>query len=128
MLQIKNNELRKRRKLRIRHRLKIANKAQRKRVYFRISNKHMYAQLIDDVQGKTLLTISTLSPELQKVSKKPNKAGATQLSYAFAETSQSMLKPDESLILDRGNHLFHGRMKCFAEGLIEKGIKFSKLG
>ncbi len=108
------------RKDRTRSRLRKNNRDGRKRVCVFISNKYMYAQLIDDVSGKTLMSSSTRSEKLQK-----NKEGAVELAQVFANKMQSFLKgEEEKIVFDRGVRRYHGRIKSFADALRKRGVKF----
>ena len=123
---IQLERLRQRRKRRARFKLRLLNRASRKRVYFFVSNKHMYAQLIDDTSGKTLTSISTLHPDLRKASKAmANKQNAEKLGALFYKKAISSLSNQkEPLVFDRGERLYHGRVKVFADTLREKGMNF----
>lgn len=84
------------------------------------SNKHVYAQLIDDVSGKTLLTISSLAAKSKNKSKKTEdaKTVGTKLS------EQAKAKGIKRICLDRGGFAYHGRVKALAEAAREGGLEF----
>lgn len=121
----KLNQLRERRKRRVRTKLLARNRGQRKRVYLKISNRYLYAQLIDDASHKTLLSMGTAGPNLHEKGKiAKNKEAAKKLGQSFASgISKLNLGEDSSFIFDRGDKLYHGRVQVFAETLRENGIK-----
>jgi len=85
------------------------------------SNKEIYAQLVDDVTGKTLVAASSRDKDIS--SAKGNKSEiATLVGKSVAEKA---LKAGVSTItFDRGGYLYHGRIKSLAEGAREAGLKF----
>ena len=80
------------------------------------SNKEIYAQLIDDVGGKTLACASSKDIEGTKIDQ------ATQVGKLISEKSQAV--GITSVVFDRGGYLYHGRIKALAEGARESGLKF----
>ena len=122
----KLSHLQDRRKKRIRFKLRLLNRKLRKRIYFHISNKHMYAQLIDEQTGKTLTGMSTLHfSEKKEGNTMVNKQNAEKLGELFYEkATPSLSNEKESLVFDRGNRLYHGRVKVFADTLRNKGMNF----
>ena len=85
------------------------------------SNKHLYAQLIDDVAGRTLASASTVDPTFR--SESPGSLElATKVGNLVAEraTAQNIT----SAVFDRGGFRFHGKIKALAEGAREKGLQF----
>lgn len=101
-----------------RTRAKISGTATRPRLSVFRSNKHIYAQLIDDENGKTLLCVSDL--EIKQKDKKTVVAGVVGKQLAQkAET----VKIKEA-IFDRGGYKYHGRVKALADGAREGGLKF----
>lgn len=99
-------------------RSKISGTAQRPRLSVFRSNKAIYAQMIDDVAGKTLCGTSSLNLK--------EKGTKTELSkmvgQKLAENAASM--GISEAVFDRGGYLYHGRVKALAEGAREKGLKF----
>ena len=93
-------------------------------VVFR-SNKHIYGQLIDVENGKTLTSSSSLDKELVK-ELSTVKGGKIETSKIVAKTLSSKIKSNkiESIIFDRNGYRYHGRIKAFADSLRENGIKF----
>ena len=85
------------------------------------SNAHIYAQVIDDVEGVTLVSASSIDKEL-KLEKGSNKAAAAQVGALIAK--RALDKKIENVVFDRGGYLYHGRVKALAEAAREAGLKF----
>lgn len=85
------------------------------------SNREVYAQLIDDVNNKTLLTVSSLTKDIasQKLSKIEKSKNVGKL---IAE--KSIEKGITNVVFDRNGYLYHGRVKILAESAREAGLKF----
>ena len=116
-----NTGARQRRRLGIRRR--ISGTPERPRLCVRRSLKHIYAQLIDDANGRLLTSISSLSPEAKKgVVAGSNAASARIVGQLLAE--KAVAKGIEKVVFDRAGYLYHGRVKALAEGAREKGLKF----
>ena len=112
-------EGRARRKQRIRK--KISGSTERPRISVFRSSKHIYVQAIDDSQGTTVATASTLSEGLKEVEgTKTDDAKAVGAAIAKALIAKGI----ESAIFDRNGYLYHGRVKALAEGAREAGLKF----
>ncbi|NOX97840.1 MAG: 50S ribosomal protein L18 [Nitrospirae bacterium] len=87
------------------------------------SLRGIYAQLVNDETGKTILTVSSLSPELRKKLKYGGNVEAAKLvGKALAEKCKG--KGIEQIVFDRSGYLYHGRVKALAEGAREGGLKF----
>src|SRR5262249_2318508 len=85
--------------------------------------KHIYAQVIDDVQSRTLATASSLSPELQgKLKTGGNIAAAEAVGKLVAE--KALAKGVKQVVFDRGGNLYHGRIKALADGARKAGLDF----
>jgi large subunit ribosomal protein L18 len=113
---------RKRRHFRVRK--KIQGTAQRPRLSVYRSLRHIYAQLIDDKSGHTIVSASTQEPSF-----KSQHAGATMNKEAAKIVGEVLAKRAlaaglESIVFDRGGYLYHGRVKALAEGAREIGLKF----
>ena len=107
-----------RRKTRIR--AKVKGTTQRPRLSVFRSNKHVYAQLIDDVKKQTLTGAS--ETELKAV-EKANKSGrAKEIGLLIAKKAAA--KKVTTVVFDRGAYKYHGRVKAVAEGAREGGLKF----
>ncbi len=110
---------------RVRANLRRANRHGKPRIFFHVSGRHMYAQVLDDNQGKTLVSCSTLDKSLQDAKTKcfTNKEYSVKLANILVSKMQSAsLKLDAGYVFDRGAKLFHGRVKSFADTLREKGV------
>jgi large subunit ribosomal protein L18 len=111
----------KRRQTRIRG--KIGGTAEVPRLRVTRSNDNIYAQVIDDVAGRTLVSASSLDPEF----KKQDKSGATvDGAAAVGELvgKRALDKKIATVVFDRGGHIYHGRVKALADGAREAGLKF----
>jgi large subunit ribosomal protein L18 len=110
---------------RIRHRIrrKIHGTSERPRLAVFRSGKHIYAQAIDDSAGRTLAQASTLDPEVRRDAPAGgNIAAAAAVGGAIAERLKS--SGIQTVVFDRGGHLFHGRVKALAEAVRSAGLKF----
>ncbi len=95
--------------------------AERPRLSVFRSNKQIYAQLIDDVQGVTLAAVSSAAKEMT-ATKGPKVDLAREVGKKIAEKAvQSGIK---TCVFDRGGYLYHGRVKALAEGAREAGLQF----
>jgi len=87
------------------------------------SLQHIYAQVIDDVQGKTLAAASTLSPELKgKLKSTRNRAAAEAVGQLVAQKASA--KGVKEVVFDRGGHVYHGRIQALAEAARKGGLQF----
>ena len=113
---------RSRRKKRVRK--KIRGSAEMPRLCVFRSSKHIYAQIIDDSEGRTLVEASSLSKELApKIGKKGgNKEGAALLGAAVAE--RALKKGIKKVVFDRNGFLYHGRVKALSEAARGHGLGF----
>jgi large subunit ribosomal protein L18 len=110
-----------RRKVRVRK--KVIGTDSRPRVCIFRSNKHIYAQVISDDQGKTLASVSTLSEPLADAEKKAKGVGAAKL-VGLALAKLCKQKNITEVVFDRNGFLYHGRVKAVADGAREGGLKF----
>jgi large subunit ribosomal protein L18 len=110
-----------RRHLRSRRRLEGTRERPRLSVYR--SLKHVYAQVIDDVSGRTLVSASTLSEPLQGTLKSTGScAAAAKVGELLAARAQEA--GIKAVCFDRGGRLYHGRVKALAEAARKSGLKF----
>ena len=87
------------------------------------SNKHIYAQIIDDVQGNTLVAASTLEMPLKgELAYTGNIEAAKEVGRLVAE--KALAKGIKTVKFDRGGYLYHGRVAALAEGAREAGLEF----
>ena len=114
--QMTDKRLRRRRRIRG----KISGDATRPRLSVFRSNKHIYAQLIDDVNGVTLASASSLEKDLGVVGKN-NVEAASKVGTAIAERAKKA--GVEVAYFDRGGFLFHGKIKALADAAREGGLK-----
>ncbi len=113
---------RSRRKKRVRKKIRGSSEVPRLCVFR--SSKHIYAQIIDDSSGRTLVDASSLSKELApKIGAKGgNKEGATLLGEAIAD--RALKKGIKKVVFDRNGFLYHGRVKALSDGAREHGLEF----
>jgi large subunit ribosomal protein L18 len=118
---IKNLEGRARRKRRIRK--KVNGTPERPRLSVFRSAKHIYAQVVDDVDGKTLASASTVAKDLRGGLGEGNKsAAAKKVGALLAEQCKS--KGITKVVFDRNGYLYHGRIKALADAAREAGLDF----
>lgn len=103
----------------LRIRKKVSGTPERPRLAVYRSNQHMYAQLIDDVAGKTLCAASSLDLKLDNGS---TVEAARQVGAAVAERAKA--KGVEAVVYDRGGNLYHGRIAALADAAREAGLDF----
>ncbi|MDT9754739.1 50S ribosomal protein L18 [Heyndrickxia coagulans] len=113
------NQVRKKRHARVR--AKLSGTAERPRLNIYRSNKHIYAQLIDDVNGVTLASASTLDKELSLEST-GNVEAAQKVGELIAK--RAVEKGIKEVVFDRGGYLYHGRIKALADAARENGLQF----
>jgi large subunit ribosomal protein L18 len=102
-------------------RSKLSGTAARPRLNVYRSNKHIYAQLIDDVNGVTLASASTLDKEVS-VESASNSDAAVKIGELVAK--RAVEKGITSVVFDRGGYLYHGRVKALADAARENGLEF----
>ncbi|HHX96964.1 MAG TPA: 50S ribosomal protein L18 [Clostridia bacterium] len=112
-----------RQKRRLRVRRKVRGTTQRPRLAVYRSLKNIYAQLIDDTQGVTLVAASTLEEPLRsELEQKANQEAAFKVGQLLAE--KALEKEIKQVVFDRGGNLYHGRIKALAEGARKAGLEF----
>lgn len=111
------NQIRRRVHFRIRE--KISGTAERPRLNVYRSLNHIYAQLIDDAKGETIVSSSTLAA---KIPTGGNVAAAREVGKLVAE--QAIARGVKKVVFDRGGYLYHGRIKALADGAREAGLEF----
>jgi len=111
-----------RRRRQERVRKKVLGTDARPRVCVFRSNKHIYAQVISDNQGKTLASVSTLSEALAEAAKTKGVETAKQVGLALAKACKE--KNITKVVFDRNGFLYHGRVKAVADGAREGGLEF----
>lgn len=104
-------------------RKKVNGTPARPRLAVHFSGRHVYAQLIDDDGGKTLVAASTAEKALGKKDKAAaNRASAEVIGKTIAERARA--KKIESVVFDRGGFVYHGKVKALADAAREGGLKF----
>ena len=89
-------------------------------VVFR-SQRHIYGQIIDDIKGKTLVSVSSLTQDKNK-QEKDKKTIALYLGGLIGE--KALKEGIKKVVFDKGGYKFHGRIKAFAEAARKKGLEF----
>ena len=118
----KKLELQARRRSRLRYQLKLKSGGRPRLSVFR-SGKHIYAQVIDDAQGRTLAAASTIEKELRDSLKTgADKDAATVVGKRVAE--RALAAGVTAVVFDRGPYLYHGRVKALADAAREGGLSF----
>ena len=111
----------KRRERRVRS--KITGTPDRPRLSVHRTNSHIYAQVIDDVDARTICTASTLDPEFRATGKLgSNKEAATFVGELVGK--RALEKGVTAVRFDRGGRIYHGRVKALADGARSAGLKF----
>ena len=105
-------------------RKKIIGTDERPRLSVYRSLSHLYAQIINDVDAKTIVSLSTLSPDVKDIIKNDagNVKGAVALGTALAQTC--MKKGVTKVVFDRSGYLYHGRVKALADAARKGGLQF----
>lgn len=102
-------------------RKKIRGTLERPRLNVYRSNRHMYAQLIDDSSGRTMVCASTLEKEIG-LQNTGNKNAAKKVGEIIAQ--RALAKDIQRVVFDRNGFIYHGRVAAVAEGAREKGLSF----
>ena len=103
-------------------RKKIAGTAERPRLRVFKSNKHIYAQIIDDMIGKTIVAMSTLDKSFDMGEEKGKIGAAKVVGNMIAQKAKAA--GIEKIVFDRGPYLYHGRIKALADGARAGGLQF----
>ena len=115
------NEMRQRRHQRVRR--KMSGTLERPRLNVFRSLDHIYAQVVDDVQGRTLVSASSVDKELRAELKSLNKTEqAKRVGALLARRAQAA--GVKQVVFDRGGYLYHGRVKALADAGREAGLEF----
>lgn len=107
-------------KLKMRIRKKISGTSNRPRLTVFRSNKEIYAQLIDDEKGVTLVSASTMEKNFERKGTKTERA--ISVGKSVAERAKAI--GIEAVVFDRNGYLYHGRVKSLADSARENGLKF----
>jgi len=101
-------------------RAKISGTPERPRLDVFRSEKHIYAQIIDDVNGRTLCSASSVEKDFEGLGS--NKEAAKKVGMMVAERAKA--KGIDEVVFDRGGYVYHGRVQALAEGAREGGLEF----
>ena len=116
---IDKNEIRKRKHLRVRK--SVSGTTERPRLCVYRSNSHIYAQVIDDTTGTTLVAASSLDKDI-KTENGGNIDAAKEVGKLIASRAQD--KKITEVVFDRGGYVYHGRVAALAEAAREAGLQF----
>lgn len=111
-----------RRKIRVRK--KVKGTSERPRLSVFRSNKHIYAQVIDDTAGKTLAAVSTKSKAFTEAAAKDGKKVGASKTVGKLLARIALEKGVTKVVFDRGGYIYHGRITALAEGAREGGLQF----
>lgn len=120
MSKVSRKEVREKKKVRIKK--KITGTPAKPRLCVYRSAKHIYAQVIDDSEGKTLASASTIDKGFVADDKDDKKAKATKVGKMLAE--RALEKGITEIVFDRNGYIYHGRVKALSEGARKAGLVF----
>jgi large subunit ribosomal protein L18 len=103
-------------------RVKVSGTAERPRLNVFRSLQHIYAQVIDDSKGTTLVAASTVDADLRTTLEGAKSDRAAAVGRLVAERAKA--KGIEKVVFDRGGYLYHGRVKALADGARAAGLEF----
>ncbi|MBK7480117.1 MAG: 50S ribosomal protein L18 [Bacteroidales bacterium] len=115
-------KLEKRNRIRMRIRKKISGTAEKPRIAVFRSNKQIYAQVVDDIKGITILSVSSREKEVAGQTGIKKTEQAKLVGKSLAEKCKE--KGIENVVFDRSGYKYHGRVKSLAEAAREGGLKF----
>lgn len=118
---INKNAIRQKRHIRVR--AKISGTAERPRLSVYRSTNHIYAQIIDDVKGVTLVSCSTMAKDMVAQVKEMTKVEAAKF-VGETVAKKAIAAGINEVVFDRGGYLYTGRVKSLADGAREAGLKF----
>ena len=113
-------------RMRLKHhiRLRLKGTTERPRLTVYRSLKHVYAQIVDDAVGKTLVSVSDLSAELKEKRKEAKGQVALGKMVGKLTAEKALAKNIAQVVFDRNGYLYHGVVKAAADGAREGGLKF----
>ena len=115
------SEVRRKKHMKLRNRF--SGTAERPRLAVFRSNNHMYAQIIDDTVGKTLVSASTLDKEVKAECEKTNNVDAAAV-VGTVVAKRALEKGITTVVYDRGGFVYEGKVKALAEAAREAGLEF----
>ncbi len=115
--------IRKRNKIKMRIRKKIVGTEERPRLVVFRSRKYVYAQIIDDIKGVTLVAASSLEKNIKG---ERNSAKNVEISKEVGKliAQRALEKGIKTVVFDRNGYIYHGKIKAVADGAREQGLKF----
>jgi large subunit ribosomal protein L18 len=115
------NDARLKRQIRVRK--KVRGSSERPRLNVFRSSRHIHAQIIDDVSGRTLVAVSTITPEIKSgLEYSGNIDAAKKVGAAIAQ--KALESGINTVVFDRNGFLYHGRVKALADAARENGLSF----
>ena len=118
----KINGKQRRQRLHVRLRNKVSGSTARPRLSVNFTGQHIYAQIINDEEGKTLVSVCSTEKTLKSSNIRPNISGAEKIGKLIAERAKA--KKIESVVFDRGGFRYHGKVKALADAARSGGINF----
>jgi large subunit ribosomal protein L18 len=118
---INRSEIRVKKHMKIRN--KISGTTERPRLAVFRSNNHIYAQIIDDVKGSTIVSASTVEKSIKDQLEKTNDVAAATL-VGEAVAKKAIEKGITTVVFDRGGYVYHGKVKALADAAREAGLIF----
>jgi large subunit ribosomal protein L18 len=115
-----------RRRIKLRLRKRVVGTRERPRLSVFRSASHIYAQVIDDLSGKTLVAASTVEPSVKATMADTIRGGNLKGAAAIGEAiaARSLEKGITQVVFDRGGFLYHGRIKAVADAARKAGLQF----
>jgi large subunit ribosomal protein L18 len=113
-----------RRRLKRSIRLRLSGTTERPRLTIYRSLRHVYAQIVDDSQGKTLVSVSDLSKDLREQFKEAKGQSAVGKIVGQLAARKALEKNIKVVVFDRNGYRYHGVVKAMADGAREGGLKF----
>jgi len=121
-MKIRNEKVYKRQRRHRRVRQQVVGTPQRPRLCVFRSARHIYAQIVDDSAGRTLVAASTREPALRgKLARGSNQAAAREVGKALA--GKALAAGVKTVVFDRSGYLYHGRVAALAAGVREGGLE-----
>ena len=118
---VSKSEIRRKKHARLRNR--ISGTAEKPRLSVFRSNNHMYAQVIDDVAGKTLVSASTLEKDIKSALKATDNIDAAAY-IGDVVAKRAMEKGIKAVVFDRGGYIYHGKVAALADAARKAGLEF----
>ena len=120
---MKKNKIQSLNKVKSRIRSKVRGTAESPRLSVFRSNENIYAQIIDDVEGRTILSSSTLDKDVKALIQSGATCDACKL-VGESIAKKSLENKIKTVVFDRGGRIYHGRVKALADAAREKGLQF----